>query len=99
MSEGRYGEEGYNAANAIAKAIQTDVFKERLFDPDEISLGDMSAALIESGFGDDLDRHNIEFHLGYRYMLWIGIPDPQYFDSGLTDRLGQLERTVEELRD
>lgn len=92
------GKREYNATKVVSEAVVSDAFKEHLFDAEEISLADISAAFLDSGLVEDLNEHNMEFNLGYRYLLINGIPTPPHeLNVNLEELMNDFNSRLESL--
>lgn len=90
----------------MCEMMETEEFKEAVFDPEEVSLHDLMGAVNEARVSEKLgDDWVTEFHIGYKYMFYLGIPADAYlhqlgidgYEGGdLGERLPNIQRQADE---
>lgn len=90
----------------MCELMETEEFKETVFDPDEVSLHDLMEAVNEAGVSEKLGEDFMtEFHIGYKYMFYLGIPADAYLhqlgidgyqERELGEQMANVQRQADE---
>lgn len=101
-----YGGYETNPMTVMFEFMESEEFKDALFDPDDVSLKNLSDAVTKTGVDEELGHQGFltEFHIGYKYCFYLGIPEDAYLQQlgvegyeveELQNRVAEIEKHLE----